>query len=205
MEFNTPLKNGMAESKVLPDNDNADIDLLTRLKNGDESAFKQIYLKWHKPIYLLMFKIMRSEPDAEDVAQDVFAHLWSMREKIEPSKNIKALLFIIARRSAINLSRRAGLHLDYLSEVDVSPKLDINPAELLEARETALLMQIAIEKMSARQRQVFSLYYNENLTSSEIASRLGLTQENVRKHIYNGKKDIQRIIAMITLLFLINK
>jgi len=195
-------QNSTSNNEPLQGNDQADQTLLTRLIEGDESAFEQIYLRWHKPVFLLMLKITRSEVEAEDIAQDVFTHLWSIREKIDPSKNIKALLFIIARRSAINLSRRAGLHGDYIAEVDLSPGLDADPAELLEAQETGLLMQIAIENMPAKQRSVFSLYYNENLTSSEIATRLGLTQENVRKHIYNGKKYIQGIITLITLLFL---
>ncbi len=78
--------------------------------------------------------------------------------------------------------------------------LGVSPHEILEEQETSLMLEIAIERMPEKQRNVFTLYYRQNLSPKEIAEQLGLSYENVRKHIYNGKQQLREIIAIMTAL-----
>uniref|UniRef100_S0DGJ4 Putative RNA polymerase sigma factor n=2 Tax=termite gut metagenome TaxID=433724 RepID=S0DGJ4_9ZZZZ len=194
------------QSPTLPPNGRTDTSLLERVREGDQRAFEQIYYRWHKPVYGFMLKTTRSTEDAEDIAQEVFIRLWKMREKIEPGGNIQALIFVIARRVAVDLYRRAGrMNAVFATEeqtADLSSAADLSPEELLEAHETKLLLQIAIESMPAKQREVFSLHYYENLSPAEIASRLGLSYENVRKQIWNGKRQLREVISLMVVFLL---
>uniref|UniRef100_S0DER0 Putative RNA polymerase sigma factor n=1 Tax=termite gut metagenome TaxID=433724 RepID=S0DER0_9ZZZZ len=186
---------------ALPPNGRADTSLLQRVKEGDQRAFEQVYYRWYKPVYGFMLKTTRSNEDAQDIAQEVFARIWKMREKIEPNGNIQALIFVIARRAAVDLYRRAGrmnaVFADERQTEDLPLSTELSPEEILEAHETQLLLQIAIDSMPARQREVFSLHYYENLSPAEIAQRLGMSYENVRKQIWNGKRQLRDVISLM--------
>ncbi len=189
---------------VAPTDRTADPLLVQKIREGDRRAFEELYYRYYKPVYGFLLKITRSEADTEDIVQDLFAHLWNIREKIEPSKNIKALIFTIARRSAVDLYRRSGKMGAMFSgeQTEGNPASDLSPEEILQDHETKLLVSIAIEQMPARQREVFLLYYNENLTAMDITSRLDMSYENVRKHIYNGKKHLREMIMFIAAFLL---
>jgi RNA polymerase sigma-70 factor (ECF subfamily) len=184
----------------LPANDGVDVNIIQKMIGGDEHALGELYSRYYKPLFGFMFKITRSREDAEDIVQDVFVRMWNMRARLDAGKNIKALMFVMARRAAVDLYRRTG-RTDAVSYTDPSHEgdlsTDISPAEILEDIETKLIIDIAIDGMPAKQREVFTLHYHDNLTPEEIAQRLGLTYDNVRKHIYNGKKQLRDMFAFI--------
>lgn len=183
-------------------NSGNDSIMLSRLRDGDPAAFEWIYTRWHKPVFLLMLKITRSEQDAEDICQDVFSYLWTTRERLDPAGNIKALIFTIARRAAIRLSKRNSFHDGYLAGIDNSPELDNDPSELFIAEEIKLIVDYAIEKMPEKQREVFKLHYYENLSYAQIAEKLGMQQNNVRQHYNNAKHFLDGVLALIVGFFL---
>ena len=183
--------------------DVTDIALMFRMKEGDMSAFEEIYYRWNRQVYSFILKITRSVSDTEDIMQDIFIRLWKMHEQIDPQKSIQSLLFTIARRIAVDMYRRNGKFAVMQQNEPVKVEADtlgVSPHEILEEQETSLMLEIAIERMPEKQRNVFTLYYRQNLSPKEIAEQLGLSYENVRKHIYNGKQQLREIIAIMTAL-----
>ncbi len=55
---------------------------MRRLKEGDEKAFRQIYLKYHKELYSVAVKYLRTEDLADDAVHDIFVKLWDNRDKL---------------------------------------------------------------------------------------------------------------------------
>jgi RNA polymerase sigma-70 factor (ECF subfamily) len=150
-----------------------------------------------------MLKITHSVPDSEEITQEVFVRLWNMRESVDPERNFGALAFTIARRIAIDMYRQRG-HLKVVvpDEPEDGVSGDRSPQEILEEREEALLLDIAIESMPSRQREVFSMYYYQNLSPKEIATRTGLSYDNVRRQIYNAKRDLRGVVMLISMFLL---
>jgi RNA polymerase sigma-70 factor (ECF subfamily) len=138
-----------------------------------------------------MFRLTRSVPDAEDITQEVFVRLWGMRENIDPERNFPSLLFTIARRLAVDLYRSRGrLHISSSDKPEDGVSQEKSPRELLEEREANLLLDIAIGSMSPKQREVFSMHYYQNLSPRDIAALTGLSYDNVRRQIYNAKRQL---------------
>ncbi len=188
---------------TLPQGGKADAALLLRVKNGDVSAFEQLYYRWNKPLYGFMLKTTRSLSDSEDITQEAFARLWKMRDTLDPEKSIQSLLFTIAHRIAIDIYRRSGKVTPASDdEPGKESSLEHSPQDIMEERETRLLLEIAIEAMPEKQRKVFAMHYFDQLSPKEIALRTGLSYDNVRKHIYNGKRQLREIISGIILLLL---
>lgn len=177
--------------------------LLQALKEGSIDAFEQIYLMWRKPVFTLLYRITRSEEDAEDITQDVFAYLWNTHERVDPGKSLKAYVFLIAKRTAYRLLYRNNLKNTSHSNVSVGYESEeVNSHDLLVAEEIRMLTEYAIQKMPARQKEVYSLHYYENLSSADIAERLNISQENVRKNLQHAKKHLKEIIAFVLTVFL---
>lgn len=175
--------------------------ILEEFKNGDPLAFEKIYVRWRKPLYSFLYRLVRSGQDAEDITQDVFTNLWNSRERIDTSKNIKTYIFLLARQSAIRLIYRRQLHGSYLTEYDpIEASHDSH--DILVAEQTKLLMEIAVDRMPPRQREIFNFRYKDNLDNEEIARRLGISENNVRQHIHNAKKYIQELLLIMTAVFI---
>ncbi len=176
--------------------------LLERLKEGDVTAFEQIYYRWRAPIKNFLVKLTRSEADAEDITQDVFANLWNTHESMDSSKSLKRYIFVSARNSAYRLYYRRNLQQSYLTsgsadEFDVSA----DSHDLLVATEIKLLTEFAIERMPARQREVYLCHYRDNMSNAEIAQKLDMSQESVRKHMQNAKESLRQAVSMAVVLF----
>ena len=186
---------------ILSKDNNRDIALIQRMCEGDMSAFEQVYYRWNKQVYAFMLKTTRSMSDAEDIVQEVFIRLWKMRNNIDPQKSIQSLIFTIARRIAVDLYRQNGKFAETLAN-ESGEESGRSPQEILEEQEMDLLLGIAIENMPEKQRKVFSLYYVQDLSAREIALQLGLSYDNVRKHIYNGKQQLREMVSLMILLFL---
>ena len=150
-----------------------------------------------------MFKVTRSRSDSEDITQEVFARFWTMRHTLDPHKSVQALLFTIALRIAIDMYRRKGkISKVPQGEPEKERSTEPTPQEIMEEQETAILLNIAIESMPDKQRKIFSMHYFENMSPKEIALQTGLSYDNVRKHIYNGKRHLQEIVTCVMVFLL---
>ena len=67
--------------------------LITGLRDGDDSCFKEIYELYHFKVFCFVKKYTAQLADAEDITQNVFIHLWKYRTKIEPGIALDAILF----------------------------------------------------------------------------------------------------------------
>jgi RNA polymerase sigma factor (sigma-70 family) len=130
--------------------------------------------------------------DAEDLVQEVYCRLLRSgqdhREEIS-IRNPEAYLFTVAEnllREHRVLQRRSDQHLD-LSEVAPSLLSVDDTAE--SAMDRALLergLSIVFSRLTARQRAVFVLHYREGLTYAEIAVKLGVSTNMVKKYVVGG-------------------
>lgn len=176
-------------------------ETLNYLRLGSQEAYKTIYLRWRKPIYTLLLKLIGSKQDAEDITQDVFIKLWEYRGKVDPSKNIKTLLYLIARQSAIKHfeKHKAGknyIHSAKLNELTVESSYDI-----IVAKELELLKEIALSRMPKQRSTIYRMSIEEGLKAEEIAEKIKISKESVYNQLSLARKDIKGIISLILLLF----
>ena len=77
---------------------------LDALRDGCHKAYRKLYLQFVTPLIRYITMITRSELIAEELTQDILAMVWSNRQKIDPTKNIKGYLFTVARHAITNFS-----------------------------------------------------------------------------------------------------
>ena len=82
-----------------------DHELAALAAKGDDEAFRQIVLRFERPVYALVLRMVRDPTVAEDVAQDAFVKAYSNLHRFDASYRFSSWLFKIAHNTAIDLLR----------------------------------------------------------------------------------------------------
>src|ERR1700742_4076894 len=91
----------------LPDPDAA---LMLRAKRGDREAFCILVEKYKQPVMNFVYRSLRDEAEAEDLAQNVFLQVYKSRDRYERTAKFSTWLFTIARNLCLNEIRRRSRH-----------------------------------------------------------------------------------------------
>ena len=165
--------------------DHIDNNLISRFREGDMQAFDLIYHNYNKKLFAFVFKILKIQDDAKEIVQDVFIKLWENREKVTGVSLFNSYLFTIAYNTSIDLVRKRineKKYVDYINSLQKNYSMDdtINKMNY-----DALNKEIGvlIEKLPLKQREVYKLSRNENLSYKEIAEKLKISVNTVENHI----------------------
>jgi RNA polymerase sigma-70 factor (ECF subfamily) len=87
-----------------------DAALMLRAKNGDQSAFEELVIKYQQPVINFIYRTVPDASESEDLAQNVFIQAWKARERYQVSAKFSTWLFTIARNLGLNEIRRRSRH-----------------------------------------------------------------------------------------------
>ena len=159
--------------KVLP-------EYVRRAQEGDTEAFAKIYDMYFMQVYrYTAFRVPREV--AEDLVADVFVKAWEKLHTYKERKNVpfSAWLFRIARHTVID-AYRTHRGFDEVPEGLADSDL-FNKADTKLGRDEMLkIVNMSLDKLPERYREVLLLSYMANLPHSEIARVLRLTEGAVR-------------------------
>lgn len=186
-----------------------DKDLGKNIKCGDEIAFKKLYDRYHAQMYYIAKQYLKRPTLAEDAVQDVFVKLWNKRERIESSKPIRGLLFVMLKNHLINLLRKRKNDIVPISkENEGLLKSDAKSDQDLLYKEFHAILEKGLEELSDRKREVFELRTINGHTNSEVADLLHIDIKTVKTHYYLSSKFIRAYLkthaGLLALFVLIN-
>lgn len=171
------------------------------LQQGDEKAFEKIYLKYYKRTLFFLTGLVKSEEDAEELAQEVFIKLWTGRGSIDPEKSINNFMYTIARNTAFNFLKHKLIEINYIHESDAETVTETSE-EILFAKEIALLIEMTVDRMPAQRQRIYKMSRNEGLNNDEIARKLQISKKTVENQLSLALGELKRVIAGMLLLFL---
>lgn len=178
-------------------------ETVLKLSLGDHAAFNTVYMTYADPMLKFLGSILRDEEDAKEAIQEVFMNLWAHREQIDPQKSIKNYLYTSTRNKAFNMLREQHVRMRYardeLSRHD--DRSDLDGHELLQSKQTALLIEAVVAKMPPQRRLVFEMSRHRGMSYDQIAAELGISPGTVAQHITAALKTIREVLALFILLF----
>ncbi|MDN5210885.1 RNA polymerase sigma-70 factor [Fulvivirgaceae bacterium BMA12] len=184
-------------------------DLVKRIRKGNEKAFRGLYGLYFHKVANYAFKLLRTEEDAGEVAQDVFIKLWNMRTELDPKKPVSGLLFKITKFTAIDFIRkqRSAVRTIHIGEMPVAVGHTFDHD--LYGRELYDEYLKILNKLPEKRRQIFQMSRDENLSHKEIAAKLNISIKTVETQIRLALQQIRKylkdysstMVVILALLF----
>lgn len=162
-------------------------ELLLLLQKDDRVAFYHIYERYSKRLYGFVLRYIKQKEDAEEIVQEVFVKIWESRNKIDAYSSFESFLFTIAYNTTISLLRKRTNEKKYLEHLKSIQQPDNSPDLIDEIHFNELndRVQSLLNELTPRQKEIFKLSREEGLTHDEIAKKLDITVNTVKKHITN--------------------
>lgn len=169
--------------------------LVTRLSRDDEDAFCELYIMYKDRLVYFAQKFLKSREAAEDVCHDTFAVLWESRRFLDPDSSFSSYLYTITRNRVLNVLRSEQSD-EKLREHIMSRAVDAHEttSETVSTNELQEIIGKALDSLSARQREVFEMSREKNMTHKEIAEILGLSVYTVQEHVSSALKTIREVL-----------
>ena len=174
------------------DNFSEERSLILRLIEGDEDAFCELYATYKNRLIYFAMRFLKSREYAEDVFQDAFTVVWQSRRFINSDASFSSYLYTIMRNRILNQLRNAANE-EKLKESILSQALDYTEDTKREVMLNDLksLISHALQQLTPRQREIFEMSREAQLSHKEIADKLGISINTVQEHISTSLKLIR--------------
>ena len=174
------------------DNFSEERSLILRLIEGNEDAFCELYATYKNRLIYFAMRFLKSREYAEDVFQDAFTVVWQSRRFINPDASFSSYLYTMMRNRILNQLRNAANE-EKLKESIFSQALDYTEDTKREVMLNDLksLISHALQQLTPRQREIFEMSREAQLSHKEIADKLGISVNTVQEHISTSLKLIR--------------
>jgi len=178
---------------------------MLRVKRGDRAAFTELVGKYQQPVMNFIYRTLRDEAEAEDLAQNVFLQVYKSRARYRQTAKFSTWLFTIARNLCLNELRRRSRHpADSIEEThpdnEDQPRLQIEDATALSPPEKLLQAELthkiadAVAGLPENQRSAILLCRQEDLSYEEMAAILGCSLSATKSLIHRGRETLKEIL-----------
>ncbi|MBO9639062.1 RNA polymerase sigma-70 factor [Siphonobacter aquaeclarae] len=162
------------------------------IQNADDTAFSDLYHRYHKRLLVYATKIVNSAELAEEIVLDVFMHFWQHRSRLQIHTSFESYLFRSVRNLAFDYLKhyRHELHLHEITP-EVANSLPLSEDRLADQYDYQILshfLESHIAALPKRCRLIFRMSREEGLMYREIAEKLDLSIKTVEAQMGRALK-----------------
>jgi RNA polymerase sigma-70 factor, ECF subfamily len=180
---------------MVAEEDNPDLDLLLRAKNGDRDAFGELFRKYEKRVFRVARRMSGSDDEAWDITQDAFIRAMEAMDRFDTSYKFFTWIYRITANLAINYSRkkkrRREVHFEETYSAEGQQVIKAELADRAASEQLAEAVSSAVEKLTPALKAVFILRIDQQLSYSEIAETLGIALGTVMSRLNRARNSIR--------------
>lgn len=178
-------------------------ELIEKLKQGDEQAFKAIVDTWQNMVYNTAISIVQNAEDAEDITQETFVQVYQSVDSFRGEAKFSTWLYRIVVTKSLDHERKKKRKKRFAilqSLFGEKEKEDIYPADfqhpgvMLEQKENAKQLFKALNKIPVKQQLAFTLHKLEGLSYQEIAAIMNTTLYAVESLMQRAKNSLKKVL-----------
>jgi len=192
----------MAKSSVSSGGAVSDVDVMLRVKTGDESAFAYLVQKYRRPMVGFMYRMCHNPSTAEELAQEVFLRVYRSRASYEPSAKFSTWLYRIATNLAVNHARDTRherpentVRLDEPDqETGNTPDLaddSLTAEEQILQRERLAAIRRKVNALPERQRLAVIMHKYQQMDYRQIADVLKLSESATKSLLFRAYETLR--------------
>jgi RNA polymerase sigma-70 factor (family 1) len=158
------------------------------------SEFKLLVMPYSSRLYRMAYRLMNSREEAEDIVQEVYVKLWTLRNELPNYNSVEALSIRITRNLCMDHLRRRKVNMDAMKdEHHQQASYPETPSESIEKKERAELVHKLIETLPEPQRSLVHLRHLEGKEYEEIAEMVNMNVNAIRVSISRARKQMREI------------
>jgi RNA polymerase sigma-70 factor, ECF subfamily len=180
----------------------SDVDVMLRVKTGDESAFAYLVQKYRRPMVGFMYRLCHNPSTAEELAQEVFLRVYRSRTSYEPTAKFTTWLYRIATNLAVNYARDTRherpentVRLDEPDrETGTTPDLAddaLTAEEQILKRERLAAIRGRVNALPERQRVAVIMHKYQQMDYREIAGVLKLSESATKSLLFRAYETLR--------------
>ncbi len=185
-----------------------DHDLIALARTGSEKAYRELLDRYQRPVFSLVYRMVRDRELAEDLAQETFVKVFNHLDRFNPKYKFSSWIFKIAsnlaidtlrKREPITVSLDGSRNAETPDEVEATritvESKDENPEEFLEAKELGQEIERAIGLLRPDYRTAILLRHVEGRAYEEIAEVMGVPLGTVKTFIHRARAELRETLA----------
>ncbi|MCK5536966.1 MAG: sigma-70 family RNA polymerase sigma factor [Bacteroidales bacterium] len=177
-----------------------DLDLVENAKKGDQKAFAELMGYYRDSIYYLLFNMVKSSEDAEDLTLEAFGKAFKSLHQYIPNYAFSTWLFKIASNKGVDFLRKRRNKVHHISLHDNGSEDNTwqpihslkasgpTPEESMISKQKSIFMRKVIEKLKPPYKEIIEMRYLEELSYLEIAEQLELPVGTVKARLHRGRE-----------------
>jgi RNA polymerase sigma-70 factor (ECF subfamily) len=184
-----PLREGLAGEFADPD-----AELVARWRMGDTSAFEKLVHRHERRVFSLVYRMLGSREEAEDVAQEAFLALHRHGHRFRGEARFSTFVYRVAANAALNrrrtLGRRRARAEALVRRQDAGDDLPVAPRDPEDAASGGELqeqVQAALQSLPPDLRMAIVLYDIEGQSYADIARALRIPEGTVKSRIHRAR------------------
>ncbi|MGH7460535.1 MAG: RNA polymerase sigma factor [Longimicrobiales bacterium] len=181
-----------------------DQEVVARAREGREAAFRELIGRYERPVFSLIYRLVRDRERAEDLSQETFIKVLNALDRYDPSYKFSSWIFKIAHNTALDLLRKkepdtlsleGSPHASSAAEAEASTVSvasdDPSPEEYTAHRELSGVLEAAIALLRPEYRTAIVLCHLEGRAYEEIAEIMSVPLGTVKTYIHRARHELR--------------
>lgn len=176
-----------------------DEQIIEQCRRGDKNAFRIVVQNYQRLVFSIALKMLCDEDAAKDIVQETFIRIWQNIRNFERGRNFQTWIYTITSRLCLDALEKEN-RLDPMPE-DEACFQDFadekSPQRMLENKELISVIKTLTNRLSDKQRIVFTLVYLENLETKEVEKITGMDADKIKSNLYVARKTIKEQLKQL--------
>lgn len=181
-----------------------DKELINLLSEGSKSAFNEIWNRYWEKAFNEAYKRLKDEEQCRDVVQDFFIDLWIRKESLAID-NLGGYINSAIRYKVFKLLAEGEKKIPFYEVFESIATSAVRADNKILDKELEALANQWLDTLPKKRKAIFILHFGENLSTNEIALKLGITQKTVQNQLGLASTSFQNdLLPLILTLILIS-
>jgi RNA polymerase sigma-70 factor (family 1) len=165
--------------------------LLQLLAEDSHYAFTQIFDNYKDSVYGVSHRILKSHVQAQEIVQDVFTKIWLKRTELTEIDNFPAFLFVTARNLTFDRLKHLAYEASLKKKLSAKEQASSTIDNRVQYQQYIKVLNDAVNLLPPKQKQVYLLSKESELSHAQIAEQLNISKLTVKKHLVFAMKFIR--------------
>lgn len=180
-------------------------ELIRKSIEGDAMAFEQLVQRYDRRVLSMALKYLNNEDDAKDVYQEVFIRVYRGLKSFKHQSEFSTWLYRITANVCFTYQTRAKKHQHIPLEPSENEEESIlyntvdtdspTPDKMYQKNELSLQIKKALNKLSPKQKLIFTLKHFEGQKIREIADMLDIKEGTIKKYLFEASHKMRVLLS----------